>query len=47
MPRLAPSLRFDYKLELGIVVGRPNDVGQCFAIADAEAPVFGLSLFND
>ena len=42
-----PSKRLDYELELGVVVGRPNALGQRIAIADAESHVFGLTLFND
>ncbi len=46
-PVLGASKRLDYELELGIVVGRPNALGQRIAIADAERHVFGLTLFND
>lgn len=46
-PRLAPTQRLDLELELGIVVGRPNPMGQPIAIEQAEEHVFGLTLFND
>ena len=46
-PRLAPTQRLDFELELGVIIGRPNGLGQAIDIADAEAHVFGLTLFND
>lgn len=46
-PRLAPSERLDFELELGIFIGRPNDRGEPIPMADAESHVFGLALFND
>ena len=47
LPVLAPSARLDIELELGIFVGRGNDQGAPVRIADAEAHVFGITLFND
>ena len=46
-PRLAPTQRLDLELELGVIVGRPNALGEPIAITDAESHVFGLTLFND
>ena len=46
-PRLAPSARLDYELELGVIVGSPNELGSPVRIADAESHVFGLTLLND
>ena len=46
-PRLAPSARLDYELELGIVIGRGNEPGVPVTLADAEAHVAGLTLLND
>jgi fumarylacetoacetase len=46
-PVLAPSQRLDYELELGVFVGPPNAQGEPVAMAEAEAHVFGLALFND
>ena len=46
-PQLGPTRRLDYELELGIVIGRPNDLGEPVSIDDAESHVFGLALFND
>ena len=46
-PRLQPSARLDFELEIGIVIGRANAPGQAVPIEQAEAQVFGLTLFND
>jgi fumarylacetoacetase len=46
-PRLSPSRRLDYELELGIVIGSANALGDPVKLEDAEDHVFGLVLFND
>jgi fumarylacetoacetase len=46
-PVLGPSQRLDHELELGIIIGRPNVLGQPVPIEEAEDHVFGLTLFND
>ncbi|WP_114972635.1 fumarylacetoacetase [Rhodoferax ferrireducens] len=46
-PSLGPSRRLDYELELGVLIARPNALGEPIAMADAEDHVFGLALFND
>ena len=46
-PTLGPSRRLDYELELGLVIGRPNPLGQPIRMAQAEEHVFGVALFND
>jgi fumarylacetoacetase len=46
-PQLAPSRRLDYELEVGIFVGRGNELGTPIALAQAEEHVFGLCLLND
>jgi fumarylacetoacetase len=46
-PTLGPCRRLDYELELAMLVGRPNALGEPIAMADAEDHVFGVSLFND
>jgi fumarylacetoacetase len=46
-PRLEPSARLDYELELGIFVARPNRLGEPIPIAQAESHVFGVALLND
>jgi len=47
VPRLAPSQRLDYELELGVIIGTGNALGSRVAIDDAESHVFGLCLLND
>jgi fumarylacetoacetase len=46
-PQLLPTARLDYELEMGVVIGRPNEQGVPIPIAEAEDHVFGLALFND
>jgi fumarylacetoacetase len=46
-PRLGASQRLDFELEVGIVIGRPNAMGQPISIDEAEDHVFGLALLND
>lgn len=46
-PVLQPSARLDFELELGIVLGPGNALGEPIAIERAEDHVFGLTLFND
>ena len=46
-PQFAPSRRLDYELELGLIVGPGNDLGQPIGIAEAEAHIFGVCLVND
>jgi len=47
VPSLGPTRRLDYELEVGILVTGGNAQGEPIAIADAEAHLFGLTLFND
>lgn len=46
-PSLGPCARLDYELELGVIVGRPNAMGDPIGIEQAEDHVYGLALFND
>jgi fumarylacetoacetase len=46
-PRLAPTQRLDYELELGAFIGRPNAPGQPISLDAAESHLFGLVLLND
>jgi fumarylacetoacetase len=46
-PALGPSRRLDYELEVGILIARPNAQGEPITMSDAEAHVFGITLFND
>ena len=46
-PMLGPTQRLDFELEMGVVIGTPNEIGQPISIGDAESHIFGLTLFND
>ncbi|MDB5742587.1 MAG: fumarylacetoacetate hydrolase [Polaromonas sp.] len=47
VPSLGPCRRLDYELEIGVLIGRPNVLGESIAMASAEDHVFGVGLFND
>ena len=46
-PEYGPSRRLDYELELGIWIGRGNELGQPIRIADAGEHIAGYCLLND
>jgi fumarylacetoacetase len=46
-PELRPTARLDFELEMGIVIGGANALGEAVPIERAEQQVFGLTLFND
>lgn len=46
-PIVAPTQRLDYEMELGFLIGPGNALGDRIAIDDAEAHLFGVTLFND
>lgn len=46
-PVLRPTNRLDFELEMGIIVGRSNDLGCPIPIERAEEHIFGLTLLND
>ncbi len=46
-PRLTPTQRLDYELELAIWIGQGNALGQAVPIDAAEEHVWGISLLND
>ncbi len=46
-PVFGASKRLDYELEIGIFVGKGNELGDAVALDDAESHVFGLCLLND
>jgi fumarylacetoacetase len=46
-PRFGPTQRLDYELEVGVVVGRGNDLGSVVPLPRAEEHVAGLCLVND
>ncbi len=47
VPRLRPSHRLDYELELGVFMGRGNALGEAVKLDDAESHAFGMVLLND
>ncbi|SEK69187.1 fumarylacetoacetate hydrolase [Colwellia chukchiensis] len=46
-PSFGPCKRLDYELEVGIFIGKGNDLGAPISIDDADDHVFGVCLFND
>lgn len=46
-PRVAPSARLDYELEVGCLVGQGNQLGRGILIEEANDHIFGLCLVND
>ena len=46
-PQYGPSRRLDYELELGLWIGRGNDLGQPIPIDEAEDHIAGWCLLND
>ena len=46
-PRHAASERLDYELELGLVVGAPNALGEPVPMDAAEDHLFGIVILND
>ena len=47
VPEYGPSRRLDYELELGIWVGRGNELGSPIPIAEAREHIAGYCLLND
>jgi len=46
-PIFGPSRRLDIELEMGAVVGLPNDWGEPVTVAEADEMIFGYVLLND
>ncbi|MEO2278954.1 fumarylacetoacetase [Pseudoalteromonas pernae] len=46
-PSFGPCKRLDYELELGIYLGKGNELGDSIALDDTDEHVFGFCLFND
>ncbi len=46
-PSFGPCRRLDYELELGILIGAGNPLGEPIPIEGAEAHVFGVCVLND
>src|SRR5204863_223961 len=47
VPRVGPTQRLDFELELGAFIGTANSLGEPVDIAIAEDHLFGVALFND
>ena len=47
VPEYGPSRRLDYELELGIWIGRGNDLGRPIPIGEAKEHIAGYCLLND
>jgi len=47
MPSFGPARRLDYELELGVWIGRGNDLGTPIPITHAADHIAGLCLLND
>ena len=46
-PVFGPSRRLDYEMEVGVLIGRGNELADPIPIHEAEHHVFGLCLVND
>ncbi len=46
-PSFGPCKLLDYELELGMVVGRGNELGKPISVAEAEEHMLGVCLLND
>jgi fumarylacetoacetase len=46
-PEYGPSRRLDYELELGLWIGRGNELGQPIPIGEADEHIAGYCLLND
>jgi fumarylacetoacetase len=47
VPDYGPSRRLDYELELGIFIGRGNELGKAIPIGEAGGHIAGYCLLND
>ena len=46
-PQFGPCKLLDYELEVGLFIGRSNDMGEPVSMQDAEDHIFGMCLVND
>jgi fumarylacetoacetase len=46
-PRVGPSERLDYEVEVGFFAGAANVLGEPLTLAEAEDRIFGLCIVND
>lgn len=47
LPRFGPTRKLDYELELGIWIGKGNELGHPVPLSDAGDHIFGVSILND
>ena len=46
-PVFGPSQALDFELEIGLIIGKSNPLGEPVSVDEAEAYIFGVTLFND
>lgn len=46
-PTFGPCKLLDYELEMGVIMGRGNELGEPISIEEAEEHILGLCLLND
>ncbi|GAB3691217.1 fumarylacetoacetase [Spirosoma flavus] len=46
-PIFGSSQALDFELELGLIIGKSNTLGQAVSVEEAEDYIFGVTLFND
>jgi len=46
-PAFGPCKLLDYEMEMGVIVGRGNELGEPISIEDAEDHMLGLCILND
>ena len=46
-PVFGPSRALDFELELGLIIGKNNALGEPVPVDEAEDYIFGVTLFND
>jgi fumarylacetoacetase len=46
-PAFLPTAALDFELELALVIGRANALGERIALHEAEQAIFGVALLND
>lgn len=46
-PVFGPSRALDFELELGLIIGKSNPLGEPVPVDEAEDYIFGVTIFND
>lgn len=46
-PEFGPTRALDFELELGLIIGKANPLGEPVPVDEAEDYIFGVTLFND